>query len=193
MNLYDCHVRLSNGTNNEVPRYGVTVSEIYVLRDIHGQDAVVRIKPAGSTERDDEMERKHLSLCYNPNVVAKLFGQMHQALPDRLDPRTEALIEEAVKGKEAMEDVKRLENKALFEEAVQREVKRRMALDERARTQKAINEDSDVPMQTGLPDSQYSASAEADDEDETVPSIPAVPLSSFKKKEDGEPAGILKA
>jgi hypothetical protein len=52
---------LAGDPGNTVPKYNVTVAEITVLRQIHGESAVNEIEPVGEIERSDreELERLH--------------------------------------------------------------------------------------------------------------------------------------
>lgn len=75
MKLYDCKVRLHANPQDEVRRRKVTAAEIRVLRQMHGDDAVVEIKETGeATARSVEQERDRLARLYTEPVVTKLFG-----------------------------------------------------------------------------------------------------------------------
>ena len=174
MKLYDCHVRLADSTTNEVPLFDVTVPEIYILRDIHGIDAVVRIKPAGEQSRNEGFERDRLAVRYTGARVAKLFGQFHQALPDQLDPATEARIEEVVVEKERQTEIQAVQDRAAFEHAVKMEVGRRLKEQENALAEAATNSDSDE-VTAPASDGEYD---DEDDDDDTgfgVSPLPAPP------------------
>jgi len=192
MKLYDCLVRLADSTTNEVPLFGITVPEIYILRDIHGIDAVVRIKPAGETDLDEGAERDRLALRYSGTRVAKLFGLFHQALPDRLDPATEARIEELVVEKERQTEIQAVQDRAAFEHAVKMEVGRRMKEQENALAEAATNNDSDE-VTAPASDGEYD---EDDDDDagfgaSPLPAPPPPPpvtdLGQLQEKEEEKP------
>lgn len=91
MRVYNCKVRLAGNIQNEVPRVGVTAAEIMVLRQIHGGDAVIDIKPV----REDQSlahaaVRDYLEATYETarvqgkSVVEHLFGPAHNRLPIEL-------------------------------------------------------------------------------------------------------------
>lgn len=75
MKAYDCLVRLAGNVHHEVPKFGITVKEIAMLRFIHGEDSVVGIKnnkdPVTRTE-DEEMA--YLAANYSEEMVKKLFN-----------------------------------------------------------------------------------------------------------------------
>lgn len=63
MEIADVMVALGGDKGNTVPKYGVSVSEVAVLRAIHGDDAVFDIKPTGerAVSNRDELERLRLT------------------------------------------------------------------------------------------------------------------------------------
>jgi hypothetical protein len=71
---------------NQVPLYGVTASEIAVLRNIHGPEAVIEIEPAGNVERANASERNFLLLRYGQKAVEPLFpgiaARMYESLEE---------------------------------------------------------------------------------------------------------------
>jgi hypothetical protein len=74
MRLFDCQVRLAGDLNHVVPRYAVTEQEILMLRNLHGNDAVVRIKQVGDAkDRTEAEELQRLALLYSQDRVEKLF------------------------------------------------------------------------------------------------------------------------
>lgn len=122
MRVYDCVVRLAGELNNEVPKVGVTAAEVYILRSIHGSDAVVRIEPRGMDRRDHKTERDRLAQRYGEARLVELFGMAHNKLPVELNDEDEALIAEHVAEKEQAADqatrMSELEDRlALAEEA----------------------------------------------------------------------------
>ena len=65
MQIADCLVRIGGDVGNTVPRYGVTAAELALLREIHGEDAVVEITPIGEVEDYNPVEeRSRLSSVY---------------------------------------------------------------------------------------------------------------------------------
>lgn len=74
MRLLDCQVRLGGNINHVVPRYNVTDHEVIMLRDIHGNDAVVGIKlTKGEADRTDMEECVRLASIYGQEKVESLF------------------------------------------------------------------------------------------------------------------------
>jgi hypothetical protein len=71
---------------NQVPLYGVTPSEIAILRTIHGVDAVIDVEPAGEVERSNSSERNYLMMKYGQKVVEPLFpgiaARMYETLEE---------------------------------------------------------------------------------------------------------------
>ncbi|HNQ99466.1 MAG TPA: hypothetical protein PKN52_05665 [Trueperaceae bacterium] len=103
MRQYSCSVRLAGEMLQVVTGKIVTVPEIAVLRDVHGADAVLDIRPADPVERDDATERERLRKRYdNPTPdsqprVDRLFGPAFQPLPKTLreiglDPASQAAV-----------------------------------------------------------------------------------------------------
>lgn len=107
--LYSCKLRLNGSVLNEVPKDEVTAAEIEMLRGVHGSDAVLNIKGAGSVERSDADERARvLSMFVNPlldapprikaktEMFSTLFGHKSQPMPKTLeaDETIEDIVEE---------------------------------------------------------------------------------------------------
>jgi hypothetical protein len=74
MKLYSCKVRLHGDVRDEVRKDNVTQAEITVLRRIHGEDAVLEIRTAGATDRNEAAERDRLNAAYGEGTVNKIFG-----------------------------------------------------------------------------------------------------------------------
>jgi hypothetical protein len=74
MKLYSCKVRLHGDVRDEVRKDNVTQAEITVLRRIHGDDAVLEIRSAGATDRNEAAERDRLNAAYGEGTVNKIFG-----------------------------------------------------------------------------------------------------------------------
>lgn len=62
--IADCWVRLGGDALNTVPKAGVTAAEIAVLQIIHGNDAVREVRPIGTLERTQRVERERLKSIY---------------------------------------------------------------------------------------------------------------------------------
>lgn len=61
MQIANALLSLAGDPGNTVPKYGITVAELTVLRVIHGEGAVNEIEPIGEIVRSDreELERLH--------------------------------------------------------------------------------------------------------------------------------------
>jgi len=55
---------LGGDAGNTVPKYGVTVAEIAVLRLIHGESSVTDVEPVGEIERTNRQELERLNLLF---------------------------------------------------------------------------------------------------------------------------------
>lgn len=97
MQVYSGKIRLSGSVLNEVRKETLTAPEIIVLREIHGNDAVVDIKATGTIKRTDAEERQRLYAQYasvednNPEklkgkiaMMRNLFGHDSMGLPHKL-------------------------------------------------------------------------------------------------------------
>lgn len=81
MQIANIMVALGGDKGTTVPKYGVTVSEIAVLRAIHGNDAVFDVEPLGEVDRTDREEIRRLTDEYgrarggdgNVEIVKNLF------------------------------------------------------------------------------------------------------------------------
>jgi hypothetical protein len=65
---------LGGDRDNQIPKYGVTASEVAVLRLIHGDESVTDIEPTGELKRSSKEERQRLTDIYSrvqPNGVRK--------------------------------------------------------------------------------------------------------------------------
>jgi len=85
MKLYDCKVRLHGDVRDEVRKRNVTMGEIRMLQQIHGEDAVSEVTPLKTDalslhpDRKDDLrteaeERDRLAAAYGEKAVAQLFG-----------------------------------------------------------------------------------------------------------------------
>ena len=75
MKLYHCRVNLGGDVGaHEVPKRNITDKELRLLKNIHGDDSIRGLEPAGEVERDDGDEYKRLAMIYMPRRVEKFFG-----------------------------------------------------------------------------------------------------------------------
>lgn len=74
MKLHTCKVRLQGEVKDEVLKINATAAEIRVLQSIHGDDAVLDIKPTGEADRSEAEERKRLMAIYGQRTVEEMFG-----------------------------------------------------------------------------------------------------------------------
>lgn len=94
MHIFNGTVRLQGAIGNEIVKYGLTVPEIVVFRQIHGNDGVVNLQHVGEAEVDDIDERERLSTLYDEGLsnlgdelktsIAKIFGGDYNELPQEL-------------------------------------------------------------------------------------------------------------
>ncbi len=93
MQLFKGIVRLSGETGMEVAKQVMTAPEVIILRHIHGQDALHRLRKTTMDKRSHKGERDRLGLKYGDDVVEQLFGPAHVKLPvdviDYVDPDDE--------------------------------------------------------------------------------------------------------
>lgn len=114
MQTYDCKLRLGGNVANEVRKADVTAPEIFVLRALHGEDAVSEIVPKAMDRRSHEEERQRLYGIYanpeqnNAETVARkiamfrgLFGHDTMPLPKALSKSDPFLVEPAKEIKRA--------------------------------------------------------------------------------------------
>ncbi len=73
MEYANVQIRLAGSLENVVHKE-VAASEIPVLREIHGHDAVLFVAPTRSEKIDLAEERIRLDLNYKPDVVAKIYA-----------------------------------------------------------------------------------------------------------------------
>jgi hypothetical protein len=85
MELVECTVRLAGSIQHTVPKAGVTPPEILILKHIHGADAVVDIRPAGTTKRPLDEEWDRLARSYDAqSALASSPGEQRVSLMERL-------------------------------------------------------------------------------------------------------------
>lgn len=74
MQLYDAICRPGGQLTHEVPKVGLSAPEVILLRAIHGDDGVIRLKPS-KVKRDDGVdEGDRLRQIYGEKAVARAFG-----------------------------------------------------------------------------------------------------------------------
>jgi len=116
MQTANCYVHIAGDSGTTVPKYAITVSEIAVLRHIHGPDSITEIEPTEDVERNDRQEIARLHEIYsrpdtrNDGPVGTLFpgaaARAFQTL-DELDiPEDFYKAERRVKPKPAEKPVK---------------------------------------------------------------------------------------
>lgn len=101
MKLFSCKLRLAGAVQNELWKTDVTAAEVDVLRELHGNDAVVEIKHTSDVERTDIAERARLRRIYaNPDnlntqalkrktdMLRNLFGHDRLPLPNEISDPT---------------------------------------------------------------------------------------------------------
>ena len=59
----------------------ITAPEAIILREKHGNDAVVNLVECGSEHVENQKERERLAAEYGAGIVEKLFGGPHMNLP----------------------------------------------------------------------------------------------------------------
>ena len=91
----DCLVALGGDAGNTVPKRRVTAGEIAVLQTIHGNDAILEVKPLGKIERSQRTERERLKAIYGgardsqgnslveklyPGAAARVFERINELM-----------------------------------------------------------------------------------------------------------------
>lgn len=82
---YNCVVNVGGAVHTRVPKENVSAPEIIILRHLHGNDAVLKIKPAGTSNAPQRELRAELEYRYGAKRVAALFGIAGATLPTELD------------------------------------------------------------------------------------------------------------
>ncbi len=115
MHIYSAKVRLGGKLLNEVQMADITAAEIFVLRGIHGGDAVVEIKHTGTANRSDAKERERLIGSvgdsiprYREDQYRRIFPTDFSPLPQFL-PQTVAEANEEEGANEEISDIVPLE------------------------------------------------------------------------------------
>jgi len=72
--LFDCEIHLAGSAMHSVPKKGVSSMEMDVVRQIHGEDSVRQIKPAGNRPAAAQREEFfRLAWTYNKAAVKAAF------------------------------------------------------------------------------------------------------------------------
>ncbi|RWA81503.1 MAG: hypothetical protein EOQ31_31665 [Mesorhizobium sp.] len=118
MQTANCYVELGGDSGTKVPKYQITVSEIAVLRAIHGPDSITEVEPTDDVKRSDREEIKYLYETYgrakalgsDTGVVATLFpgaaARAFQTLDELELPEEFFKAESRVKAKAAAKPAK---------------------------------------------------------------------------------------
>lgn len=118
MQTANCYVELGGDSGTKVPKYAITVSEIAVLRAIHGPDSITEVEPTNDVKRSDREEIKFLYETYgrakadgsDTGIVATLFpgaaARAFQTLDELELPEEFFKAESRVKAKAAAKPVK---------------------------------------------------------------------------------------
>lgn len=75
MQLCDIQLRIAGSLNHVVPKQDVTPAEILVLRRLHGDDAVIDIRPTRQDKRQHSFEWDRLVAMYGQNGSSSTDGQ----------------------------------------------------------------------------------------------------------------------
>ena len=75
MKFYNCQVRLGGSVLASVPKYNISDKEIHVLRNVHGDDAVVNIVEVKPENRNEKTEIEMLTTVYGAKAVEATFGR----------------------------------------------------------------------------------------------------------------------
>lgn len=79
MQTANCLVHIGGDSGTAVPKYGITASEIAVLRAIHGPDSITEVEPAEDVNRSDRTEIGRLHEIYSRPDVKD--GPVHTLFP----------------------------------------------------------------------------------------------------------------
>lgn len=81
MHILEGKVRLGGSLLHEVWKPEMTAPEVIVLRDIHGQDAIVDLEVLPAKKVEHAKERDRLGRLYGDARIERLFGPLHHPLP----------------------------------------------------------------------------------------------------------------
>lgn len=85
MQNYNCSVNVGGSVQTRVPKFSISAAEIIVLRQIHGHDAVIKIKPTTTDNGPHSKIRAHIESVYGAKRVTQIFGVAGTRLPTELD------------------------------------------------------------------------------------------------------------
>lgn len=77
MHFCTCEIRIGGDLRNVVARdhfAPVSYPEVGVLQEVHGDDAILNVKPFIDVEQDARAERERLRLIYGNRAVEAVFG-----------------------------------------------------------------------------------------------------------------------
>ena len=84
MDKVTANVAIANNLQNVISKDFMTIPEVVMLRNIHGQSAVFNIKITGDFNHDDQVERDRLGNIYGDAKVEEVFGT-YGALPQTFE------------------------------------------------------------------------------------------------------------
>lgn len=73
MKLFNCTLRLGGLLTHSIPKERITEKEVFLLKAIHGGDAIVNLKQIGEITTSDSAEYRRLARFYSQSVVEKSF------------------------------------------------------------------------------------------------------------------------
>lgn len=73
MKLFNCTLRLGGLLTHSIPKERITEKEVFLLKAIHGGDAIVNLKQIGEITTSDSAEYRRLARFYGQSVVEKSF------------------------------------------------------------------------------------------------------------------------
>lgn len=87
MEIANCEVRLCGDVGNSVFKQGVTPAEVVVLKTLHGDESVCKIKLVGSDRRSHREEHERLSKNYGEAMTPDGQPIFFKIFPASYDPR----------------------------------------------------------------------------------------------------------
>lgn len=84
MQRVNCTLRLSGDVLNTVEKTNISPAEIVILNDLHGEGAVINIKPTQMDKVPHRQERERLAGIYGHHVVDRIFPGEFNKLPSTL-------------------------------------------------------------------------------------------------------------
>ena len=92
--LFDCQVRHAGNMLHTITKRGVTAYELRILKKIHGDDAIIHLKPVGELERDEHDEHLRLARVYGVKNVETVFGPVIDDFSEWIEEQLSAEAEE---------------------------------------------------------------------------------------------------